>query len=498
MQRDTMPRREELGTVYQVWTIIRGVQPFFPIYAYSLTMALAVHMRLPRHQRILREFAAENPRVYVSAFKLAYPSQFTRDMPEDLYTSVYDVLQNESARLSELQELTVSLPPQKLVVHRRTSYFNASAPPKMVEIARFEVNVAAVEAYFASDLAKLPLYERFETNLEKYATPVNFRLGKAQPQSASPGQPITTNPSEEPEVGLNYLENIPPELAFQVALNLESQDLARICTISTTLNGLFCSEDSGWFWAAKLKKDFPELPGYNPSVAKDVYFTKIQSLNLEAQFGSFKLYDSPRRLFNVLLFLTGVINQDGVHPYPLDLMVDELQQIGYDRLPQGLPIKTDSTGRTYPALDTRLENLTAQGRLVGSITLRTWKIMKRALDQYFPEDSSYRFVYSPEFFGDNTINTLRRKVYEKTFLTVADGHYWVDQSRINYGLAAIRFIVAARENNHDPVNRVLPFEAPHMEFQWPRAGDEGPIDEMGLRLQQAAQNFHIGVRPAEE
>lgn len=496
MQRNTMPRREELGTVYQVWTIIRGVQPFFPIYAYSLTMALAVHLRLPRHKRILREFADENPRVYVSAFKLVDPSQFSRDMPAELSTRLNDVLQNESAKLSELQELTNSLPHQKLVVNSRTSYLNSSAPPKMVEITRFEVDIAAVDAYFASDLAKLPLYERFETNLEKYATPINFRLGKVQPQSASPGQPIATNPSEEPEVGLNYLENIPPELAFQVALNLESQDLARICTISTTLNGLFCSEDSGWFWAAKLQKDFPELLGYNASVAKDIYFTKVQSLNLEAQFKSFKLYDSPTRIFNILLFLTGVINEDGVHPYPFDLMIDELQQIGYGRLPQGLPIKTDSTGRTYPALDTRLENLTARGNLLGSITLRTWKIMKRALDQYFLEGSSYRFVYSPEFFGDNTIRTLRSKVYEKTFLTVADGHYWVDQSRINYGLAAIRFIVAAGEK---AVMRNL-FDA-NDQAQWPRAGDEGPIDrdlEMQQMLQQAAQNFQIGVVPAEE
>ncbi len=467
-----MPRREELGTSYQVWTIIRGVQPFFPVYSYSLAKALAGQLRLPRHQRILREFAAEHPRVYISAFKLADPSQFIRGMSKELSASFQALLLEESAKLSDLQELTAALPPKKIVTDSNSRYFNLGAPPEMVEIARFEVNVAAVEAYFASDLANLPLYERFETHMEKYVTPINFRLGKAQPQSASPGQPIAANPPETPEIGLNYLENIPPELAFQVALNLESQDLARICTVSTTLNGLFCSEGSDWFWAAKLQKDFPELPGYNASVAKDVYFTKIQSLNLEAQFGSFKLYGSPRRIFNVLLFLSGVINENGIHPYPFDQLIDELQQIGYDRLREGLSIKTDSTGRTYPAVDTRLENLTAQGRFVGSITMRTWNILKRALDQYFPEGGSYRFVYSPEFFGNNTINVLRRKIYEKTFLTVADGHYWVEQARINYGLAAIRFIVAAHKNL---VARALPFGFDDM--QQPRAGDEGPFDQ---------------------
>jgi hypothetical protein len=156
-----------------------------------------------------------------------------------------------------------------------------------------------------------------------------------------------------------------------------------------------------------------------------------------------------------------------------------MDSLDYSRIRKWYEIRTDSSGRSYPVFigespNERLSYLAYRPRL-GISALAIYGRLTAVLNKYFSDTSTYRFVYAPEFFRTdaagmysdvrNASNYLKDNIYSKTFLTSVGKTHWIDQSRINYALAVLRYLVA-KEPVREPLIQVREFFAP-------RAGDEG-------------------------
>ncbi len=475
---ESMAPRQD--TICQLWTVIRGVQPFFPIYTFSIEGALVWTYMLQRHQRILREFAAEHPKVYISLYKSRIPYKFASIVGSTLEQSLESVLQNRDAKLADLANVTKELS-YRISQGSRFVFVNPRDPPELVEISRFEVNVDTFHTLVSQVSGVKKLVKIFTENPEFYLTPVKFKLSDPKqtvPKSSSPGGQIvvtdTASPiNEDATLGLDYLETLPAELAFQVALNLESGDLGSICTLSKHLNELFCADDSDWFWVAKSKRDFPQLTDEEIHVAggRRTYFREVTNRRIEKEFGSVKTLTDTTKMLSVLFFLTGIINENNTHPYPLELFLEDMDHLGYSRIRKWYEIRKDSSGRSYLVFigESPTERLSIYNMRLGISAFSIYGLLTTVLNRHFPDTSSYRFVYAPEFFRTNieglyteTRNAsqyVKDNIYSRIFLTEVGKALWIDQSSMNYALSVLRYLVA-KQPVREPIIRIRDFFGP--------------------------------------
>lgn len=471
--------------IYQLWTVIRGVQPFFPIYTSSIEEALIEAYMLGRHQRLLKEFASENPKLYISAYKPRVLHERGSIVGSTLEKSLESVLGFRAAKLTDLTHVTQKLS-QRISKGTRFIFVNSRDPPELVEVSRFEVNKEALETLVLHVEDRQNKAKMFWENPEFYLTPIKFKLSDPKqmvPKSSSPGAPIAAvaSPSpanEDAALALDYLETLPAELAFQVALDLQSADLGSICTLSKHLNELFCAEDSDWFWVTKCKRDFPQLTEQEINLVggRRAYFKEVTRRKVEKEFGNVRSLTNTTKMLSVLFFLTGIIDQDNIHPYPLELFLEDMDSLGYNRIRKWYEIRTDSSGRSYPVFigESPNEKLANFHNQQGISALAIYGRLTAVFNKYFPETSTYRFVYAPEFFrtnvegiyneSRNASHYLKDNIYTKTFLTSVGKAHWIDQSRINYALVVLRYLIS-KPPSQEGIIRIR-------EFFGPRAGDE--------------------------
>jgi hypothetical protein len=437
--------------VYRVWANIRGVQPFFPIYARSLPVGIYQALDCSRHVRILKEFAEENPQVYVSAFRLTGDIQRPIQITDAVMAKRFRrVIFSPRGKLADFDQVTKGLPPNRFSHIGESLFVNPDSPPSMVEIARYEVILPELIKLFAETKDTRTRIHALIDDISRFINPLKFRLNDPNlelPKSSSPNRDILRldeTPTAELDISLNYLESLPPELVYQIASSMKSGDLATICSTSQRLRDLFCSDDASWFWALKFKDDFPHvlLPIDGSADMRRLYFKQINRSRIESVFSATRISRHNYVVFDIILFLTGLINKTNVHPYPFSLLMEDMKKIGYDSINSYFEFAKDPSGREYPKLN-------ELGRLCFNrpeFSASILELLRNVLKTLFPDSDSYRFVYSPLFFRD-TVYTTRQNIYEKTFLRAFDNAYLVDQTKIDYSLEAVRFIIEHTTND---------------------------------------------------
>lgn len=466
--RKEVQSRQEL--VYRVWTSIRGVQPFFPIYSHRSVVALSNHLFVDRHTRILEQFADENPVIYLSVYYVNDSYRDTVHVDPDFSRKLKAILDDGNSKLADFDSLTNTLRKDAFHFSRGKLFHNSRFPPKIAEIARFVVNYPNLRDFMVRHKWKTgqSAHEEITTQGHLYLTPIKMGISlAAMPSvSASPSL-ILDQQNESPKIGLNYLESMPSEIVYKIAFELDSIDLEKICSVSQRLSTMFCGEESSWFWISKLKQD-ADFQNVDAATLRRNYFDQERTARVTAFLNGYKLTGPgiEVRLW-ILMFLTGIINQDNVHPYPFDQLLTDIVEA--DIAPRGIVgeqfgIQKDSEGRAYPVYTGDSEyNWITKSRI--EVRRLFNNHILAVLDRYFPMANQYRFTYSGMFFApkEARLKPLFDNVFLKTFLTKLASSYWIDQNRINDALEAIHQIIV-----REPDPRFERWGA-----QLARAGDEG-------------------------
>jgi hypothetical protein len=448
------PKEKAKFYIARLWCVIEGVQTFFPLYADSMASALN-HLLIPRHQRILREWDDTNPIVHLSIYAVPYEYllvgngghfQASLTLPQEIAS----LIDNPNTKLAEFQPFINHYGENHIYkFDGGTLFVREVDASRLNEIYRFTVNVPN-SLEFLSYYTKAIVKEDFvhgilQKRFEEYLTPVTYKLSiaKAIPVNASPQrqevQHSGTLESADDAVSLDYLKTLPRDVAYQIAINIHADDLRSICTVSSRMNNLFCSDESLPFWRAKVNADLGQIPDIDIYVLnvldlKRLYYKMLvtrRALNLvRKKFSNLGLQSA-------VFLLTGLRDSKGNFPFELNKVLQNLANHGwpdmirYVEIDDGVPVYRVPV---HPNAEASMEVF--QIMLAGMLA----RIAK--------SEESYTFVYPVNAFyvKESLLYAFPAELFRTTIVahvTMASiyPYRWIDQSKLPVLLEAIQQII---------------------------------------------------------